>query len=83
MFPEQTNKQQRLTWLSHSWEEVENELVGPVDGGSGFYVEEFALLWWNPLQAVSQAKSGVWAAASSLNDEQHLEGIERRKEAFI
>lgn len=44
MFPEQTNKQQRLTWLSHSWEEVENELVGPVDGGSVFYGEEFALL---------------------------------------
>lgn len=38
-----TNKQ-RLTWLSHSWEEVENELVGPVDGGSVFCVEEFALL---------------------------------------
>lgn len=39
----QTNKQ-RLTWLSHSWEEVEDKLVGPVDGGSVFYVEEFALL---------------------------------------
>lgn len=43
MFPKQTSKQ-RLTWLSHSWEEVENELVGPVDGGSVFCVEEFALL---------------------------------------